>query len=347
MSRKIDGQRDPLAHDAEQHEDVGDHHGREQLEEVLDPEVDDPEAPEVGDREVVAGAGEQADGVEGRDRAARRGRTARACCPGARRASRPRRPRQSMTTQTKRPTDEQDLPEPAEVEVLEALQAEPVRRRRSSKPWTPRYAPIRLPKTTTASAPSSAKASLPWPRRLAPGDHRREEDAGGEERGRDQEDRELDVPGAHQVVGEDLRQVDAEEARRARRGSAARPRRPGSGAGTAPPSRRRTRRSRAGPASARRRRARGSESVACSRPCQPRSRPSGRRRANRRPIPPSSAISDSTDQTITFARRLVADQRLGRPVVRVRVVVAGPVAPPPPRPSRRRTRSAAGAASGR
>ena len=50
-----DGERDPLAHDAEQHEHVGDHHGREQLEEVLDPEVDDPEAPELGGREVVAG----------------------------------------------------------------------------------------------------------------------------------------------------------------------------------------------------------------------------------------------------------------------------------------------------
>ena len=48
--------------------------------------------------------------------------------------------------------------------------------------------------------------------RLAPGDHRRQEDAGRDERGRHPEQRELDVPGAHQVVREDLRQVEAEEA---------------------------------------------------------------------------------------------------------------------------------------
>ena len=81
------GQRDPLAHHPEQHEHVGDHHGREQLEEVLHPQVDDPEAPELVDREVLAGAGDQPDRVEGRDRAARPGRTATACCRRARGAA--------------------------------------------------------------------------------------------------------------------------------------------------------------------------------------------------------------------------------------------------------------------
>ena len=47
--------------------------------------------------------------------------------------------------------------------------------------------------------------------RLAPGDHRREEDAGRDERGGDPEDRELHVPGAHQVEGQKLGQVDPEE----------------------------------------------------------------------------------------------------------------------------------------
>ena len=61
-------QRDLLPHHPEQHEHVGDHHGREQLEEVLHPQVDDPEAPELVDREVLAGLGDQADRVEGRDR---------------------------------------------------------------------------------------------------------------------------------------------------------------------------------------------------------------------------------------------------------------------------------------
>ena len=43
------------------------------------------------------------------------------------------------------------------------------------------------------------------------------------------------------------------------------------------------------------------ESVACSRPCQPRLRPQRPNAANRSPIPPSSAIRLSTLQTITFA----------------------------------------------
>ena len=63
-----DGQGRPARDDAEQDEDVGDHDGREELQEVLDPEVHDPEAPEVGGREVDVGPGEQPDGVEGRDR---------------------------------------------------------------------------------------------------------------------------------------------------------------------------------------------------------------------------------------------------------------------------------------
>ena len=48
--------------------------------------------------------------------------------------------------------------------------------------------------------------------RLSAGDHRRQEDAGGDERGGDEEDRQLHVPGADQVVGEHLGDVDAEEA---------------------------------------------------------------------------------------------------------------------------------------
>ena len=47
---------------------------------------------------------------------------------------------------------------------------------------------------------------------LAARDHRRQEDAGRHERGRDPEQRQLHVPGPHQVVREDLREVEAEEA---------------------------------------------------------------------------------------------------------------------------------------
>jgi hypothetical protein len=63
-----DEQGDALGDDPEQDEDVGDHHGREELEEVLHPEVDDPEPPEVRGGEMRVGSGEQADGIEGRNR---------------------------------------------------------------------------------------------------------------------------------------------------------------------------------------------------------------------------------------------------------------------------------------
>ena len=38
--------------DAEQHEDIGDHDGGEELEKILHPQVHDPEAPEVHDGEI-------------------------------------------------------------------------------------------------------------------------------------------------------------------------------------------------------------------------------------------------------------------------------------------------------
>ena len=61
-------QRDSFAHHAQQHEHVGHHHGGEQFEEVLDPQVHHPEPPEVGDGVVGVAAGQQPDGVERRDR---------------------------------------------------------------------------------------------------------------------------------------------------------------------------------------------------------------------------------------------------------------------------------------
>ena len=154
-------QRDPLAHHAEQHEHVGDHHRGEQLEEVLDPQVHDPEAPELGDGEVVAGARDQTDGVERRDRAARRGRTARACCRRCSLRSRPRSTRQSMNTHTNRPTVSRTCQTRARSRYSKPWRPNQFEAAPSSTPWMPRNEPISVPKTTTASAPSSAKASLP------------------------------------------------------------------------------------------------------------------------------------------------------------------------------------------
>ena len=210
MSRKITRQRDPLAHDPEQDEHVGDHHGREQLEEVLDPEVDDPEAPELGGREVVAGAGDQPDRVEGGDRAGGEEEQPRHVARVlARKAPAQHAPEHHD------PDDEADreqhLPEAREVEVLEALQPEPVRGRVLEHAVDAEERADQRPEDDDRERAQQREGELALVLGLAPGDHRRQEDAGGDERGRDPEDRQLHVPGAHQVVGEDLCEVDAEE----------------------------------------------------------------------------------------------------------------------------------------
>src|SRR6185437_13194132 len=63
-------QRDTFAHHSEQNEDVGHHHGGEQLEEIFHPQVDHPEPPEVGDREVGVVTGQQTYRIEAGDRQA-------------------------------------------------------------------------------------------------------------------------------------------------------------------------------------------------------------------------------------------------------------------------------------
>ena len=160
--------------------------------------------------------------------------------------------------------------------------------------------------------------------RLAPRDHRRQEDPGGDERRRDPEQRELHVPGAHQVVGEDLREVDPEEARQLR------PVVLGGGADE-----------------------RLDQEQRGHHEEEPRARPLGRRqghvagRAERQrgllaPVPaePPAPAPESREQQADPAeqrdqredaphddvrRRLVLDARLRRPVVRVGVVLAGPL----------------------
>ena len=55
-------------HHPDQHEDVSHHDRREQLQEVLDPQVDNPEAPEVDDGEVCILAKNHPCSVEQGDR---------------------------------------------------------------------------------------------------------------------------------------------------------------------------------------------------------------------------------------------------------------------------------------
>ena len=114
----------PLAHHAEQHEQVGDHHRGEQLQEVLDPEVDDDEAPEVGHREAGPGVGQQSDGVEGGQGQGGVEEQPRHVGPVLDPEPAAQAPPQHDDPEGQA-DGEQDLPEPAEVEVLEALHPEP------------------------------------------------------------------------------------------------------------------------------------------------------------------------------------------------------------------------------
>ena len=222
-------QRHPLRDHAEQHEDVGDHDRREQLQEVLDPEVDDPEPPEVGDGEVAPRVGEQADGVEGGDRqrgeeeepghVARCARCAAACAGRGR----------GCTTQKKSPIDEQDLPEAAEIEVLEALVAEPGPERSLRQPWMPANSPDQ------AADDDDAPARRAGRRRASSGRaaRARRSSARGRCRRRGTRWRPRGSRAARARCGPGCTGAAARgrcrRSSRARRGSAARRRRPGSG----------------------------------------------------------------------------------------------------------------------
>ena len=205
-----DRERDPLAHHAEQHEHVGDHHRREELEEVLDPQVHDPEAPELGGREVVAGAGDQADGVEGGDRAGGQEEQPRHVARVLGRQAPAQNPPEHEDPH-EQADRQQDLPQASEVEVLEPLKAEPVRGGVLEHAVHAEVGADQRPEHDHGERAQQREGQLALVLGLAPGDHRRQEDAGRDERGGHPEQRELDVPGAQQVVREDLRQVEAEE----------------------------------------------------------------------------------------------------------------------------------------
>ena len=208
-------ERDLLAHDAEQHEHVGDHHRGEELQEVLHPQVHDPEAPELRDREVIAGAGDQPDRVERRDR--QRGEEEQPRHVGRVLAAQPRaQDAPEHEDPDEQAGGQQHLVDPGEVEVLEALQPEPVRHGALEHAVDPEERPDQRAEDDDRERAEQRERELALVARLAAGDHRRQEDPGGDERRRDPEQRELHVPGAHQVVREDLREVEAEEARQLR-----------------------------------------------------------------------------------------------------------------------------------
>ena len=105
---------------------------------------------------------------------------------------------------------QQHLPEAAQVEVLEPLDAED--RAVLAKPAVDAAELAdQAAEDDDRKCGQQAVGEPVLSLRLAPGDHRRQEDPGGEEGGRDEEDRELDVEGAGEVEGEQLGEVDAEE----------------------------------------------------------------------------------------------------------------------------------------
>ena len=110
--------------------------------------------------------------------------------------------RQSMNTHTNRPDREQHLPDAREVEVLEALQAEPVGRGVAEQAVDAEERADQRAEDDHGEGAEQQEGELALAARLAPGDHRRQEDAGRDERRGDPEDRELHVPGAHQVEGQ-------------------------------------------------------------------------------------------------------------------------------------------------
>ena len=78
----------------------------------------------------------------------------------------------------------------------------------------PSHSPPRLPKTTTASAREQRENARPLPAGLGAAHDRGEEEAARHPGGGDPEDGELEVEGPQQVVGEDPREVDAVEGAR-------------------------------------------------------------------------------------------------------------------------------------
>src|SRR6185312_9084986 len=122
---EVDGAQCGIAlHQTELVEDDADHDGHEQLEEALDPQVDDPEPPSVDDREVRRPVVEQGRQVEYRDR--RRGdqeeHHERSALPVTQ--DRPYAAPQQDEPEHQ-PEREQDLPGAADLEILPALIAEP------------------------------------------------------------------------------------------------------------------------------------------------------------------------------------------------------------------------------
>ena len=203
-----DAQCDPLADNAQQDEDVGDHDGGEQLEEVLDPQVHHPEAPELGDGDVGSGARHHPHGVEGGDRQGREheqpGHVGHVLVAQARAHGAPDDEHPDEQGQ-----GQQHLEDEGQVEVLPLLGEQ--------RPLGPAQAVLAGPLRQAGQDDDHRGGDEQGPHqhvlllRLAPGDERGQEQAGREQPDGGPEQGELDVPGAGQGEGQEPAQVEAEE----------------------------------------------------------------------------------------------------------------------------------------
>ena len=222
MSRKITARATRSRDDPEQHEHVGHHHPPvvRAARKSLHPEVHDPGKrqysltvkcwPSLRDQAPRVGAGMPA----------RRGKRATACCRPAGLRSLVRRTRQSI----EHPDEQADgrraarpAPGPGTRIPAGGRLPSPCCREHHEFPGTSNSAY----NTTTASAPRSRKASFPCPRGSRRAIVSERELPTAADRGGNPEDRELYVPGAHQVERERRgRDFDAEESWRSRRDNA-------------------------------------------------------------------------------------------------------------------------------
>ena len=198
-----------LVHHAEQHENVGDHDRREQFEKILHPQMHDPEPPEIRRGESGVRPHEQPDGVKGGN--GQRGKE-----------EQPRHVARVFGPQFVPQTAEQDhdpeeqthrqqnLPEPAEIEKRETLMAEPrpavLNPAEDARIFAAHAAEHDDRQRAEQQIGKHALAA-----RFAAGDHRHEKNARRQIRRGDPENRQLQMPGAGDVERQHARQIEAEK----------------------------------------------------------------------------------------------------------------------------------------
>ena len=207
-----------LRDDSQQHENVGHHDRREQLQKVFDPEVHDPEAPEIGNRKIGSRMGQQPHRVEQRDRQ-------RAVEEQVRQIS-----AALLRSLPRRALDKRIMHHSTSPTTSRTCHSRP--RSRYSQPWAPTIG--RTPGQPALVAGRFSRQAAdddhdqsrqqqerqePLPARLAAGDDRGQKDSRGQVRGHDEKQRQLQMPGAGQVIGQVSARDRCRKSRRFRRGS--------------------------------------------------------------------------------------------------------------------------------